>query len=250
MANIFQQVFGESPSPPTQININVTTSSTTLHKHGSNEPFTLTLEATLPESTDTPNKPLTILTFDTLLDPQGNALYENGIDFVNINTGAHAKRTSLTAHHSFGGKSNILIDPQFEQYFVTLEPGVPYRVTHTMRPCPRIPQESESKSEARKASLQEGEATAEDEAIVAAAFSHVTSLDVGSTYRVELGDKMDRISWYRYGSKEEVLNGQRAGVGLVHSLMGAKRHPERVGDSEMQAIPLVMQGLASFTVEE
>lgn len=58
---------------------------------------------------------------------------------------------------------------------------------HTMRPCPRFPQENESKTGADETSQQEGEATAEDEAIVAAAFSHVTYLNVGSTYRVELG---------------------------------------------------------------
>ncbi|KAJ5360452.1 hypothetical protein N7517_009643 [Penicillium concentricum] len=250
MANLLQQVFGESPSPPTKININVTTSSTTLHKHGSNNPFTLTLEATLPESANTPTKPLTILTFDTLLDPNGNALYESGIDFINSDTGAHAKRTSLAAHHGFGGKSNIVIDPQFERYFVTLEPGVPYRVTHTMRPCPKLSQESGSKSGEVRTPQQEGNSTAEDEAVIAAAFSHVTSLDVSSTYRVGLGDKMNQISWYRYGVKEEVLKGQGAGGGLVQRLMGTKRHPERVGDSEMQAIPLVMHGSASFRVEE
>jgi hypothetical protein len=61
---------------------------------------------------------------------------------------------------------------------------------------------------------------------------------------------MSQISWYRTGLKEEVLRGQSAGGGLLQTLMGPKRHHERVGDSEMQAIPLVMQGSASFTVED
>ena len=61
---------------------------------------------------------------------------------------------------------------------------------------------------------------------------------------------MNRISWYRYGPKEEVLKGHGAGGGLVQRLMGPKRRPERVGDSEMPAIPLVMQSSTIFRVEE
>ncbi|RHZ63050.1 uncharacterized protein CDV56_104292 [Aspergillus thermomutatus] len=128
------------------------------------------------------------------------------------------------------------VDPQFERYFVTLHPGVPYRVTYTLRPCPRTRPHNEDNPERV--------ATTEDEAIVAAAFSPVTYLDLGSTYRVELGNRLNRISWYRYGSKEQVLEGQDAGGGL------ARRRRELVGDSEMQPIPLVMQGSAIFTVEE
>ncbi|KAJ5788733.1 hypothetical protein N7457_003723 [Penicillium paradoxum] len=248
MANILQQILGECQPSPTQINLNVITSSTILHKYGSDTPFTLTLEATLPDSTNTPNKPLTILTFGTLLEPNGNALYENGIDFINSNTGAQAKRPSLTAHYDFGDKSNIPIDPQYEQYFATLEPGVPYRVTHTMKPCPRPPQEGGSNTGADRTPLGEGEAM-EAEAMVLAAFSPVTPLDVGATYRVELGDKLNWISWYRYGSKEEVLK-IRSAEGLVQRMMGTKRHSERVGDNKMQAIPLVMQGSAGFRVED
>ncbi|EAW17091.1 uncharacterized protein NFIA_004490 [Aspergillus fischeri NRRL 181] len=210
MANLFRKLFlfGDSQSPPpTHINVAVTVSSSTLHKHGSDDEFHITLEATLPQ---TPNTPLTILVFGTLLDPSGIALYENGFDFINVDTGASAKRPSLTQHYTFGGVSHIPIETQFEQYFVTLEPVI----------------------------------TNEDEAIVAAGFSHVTYLEVGSTYRVELGNKLNEISWHRYGSKEQVLEGQDAGGGCV------KRRRELVGDSEMQPIPLVMQSSASFTVEE
>ncbi|PKX95156.1 uncharacterized protein P174DRAFT_458726 [Aspergillus novofumigatus IBT 16806] len=202
MANFFRKLFLFRDSqipPPTQINIAVTVSSSTLHKYSSDDEFHITIEATLPQTPNTPDKPLTILVFGTLLDPSGIALYENGFDFVNVDTGTPAKRPSLTKHYSFGGR-----------YFVTLQPVI----------------------------------TNENEAKVAAAFSQVTYLEVGSMYRVELGNKLNQISWYRYGSKEQVLEGQDAGAGLV------KRRPELVGDSEMQPIPLVMQGSASFTVEE
>jgi hypothetical protein len=106
----------------------VTTSSTTLHKHDSTEPFTLTLEATLPERGNVPNKPLTTLTFDTLLNPNGNALYGNGIDIIDhidSDTGTRVERITLRNHYTFGDQSGILIDPQYERYYVTLEPGVP-----------------------------------------------------------------------------------------------------------------------------
>ena len=238
MVNVLQQVFGKSePGPPCQININLTTSSTTLHKHGSSDPFTLTLEATLPKSHDgTPNRPLTILVFDTVLGTEGTALFENGLDFINSDTGTPAERSTLIPHYTFGDKSGILINTKFEQYFVTLEPGVPYRVTHTMRPCPRFPGENASK-------------IAKSEAIAETVFSHAQGLDVGSTYQVALGNRMNSISWYRYGSKDEVLKGHIGG-GLLQRLMGPKRHNEQVRDSEMPAIPLVLQNSAGFRVEE
>ncbi|KAG2005301.1 hypothetical protein GB937_008844 [Aspergillus fischeri] len=244
MANLFRKLFlfGDSQSPPpTHINVAVTVSSSTLHKHGSDDEFHITLEATLPQ---TPNTPLTILVFGTLLDPSGIALYENGFDFINVDTGASAKRPSLTQHYTFGGVSHIPIETQFEQYFVTLEPGIPHRVMFTLWPCPRNQPHNKDNPERLRAACGELVITNEDEAIVAAGFSHVTYLEVGSTYRVELGNKLNEISWHRYGSKEQVLEGQDAGGGCV------KRRRELVGDSEMQPIPLVMQSSASFTVEE
>jgi len=67
---------------------------------------------------------------------------------------------------------------------------------HTMRPCPGFLQENESKSGANKTSQQEGGTTTEDEAIIAAAFSYVTYLDVKPTCRVEVGNEMNWIAWY------------------------------------------------------
>ncbi|KAJ5630619.1 uncharacterized protein N7484_010719 [Penicillium longicatenatum] len=248
MASIFQNVFGGTPSPPpTQINIKVSTSSTTLHKHDSTEPFTLTLEETLPERGNVPNKPLTILTFDTLLDPNGNALYGTGIDIIDSDTGTRVERITLRNHYTFGDQSGIPIDPQYERYFVTLEPGTSVRGWSEFWVRQQSPAEDDTTADGE--STLKAEWSAKDEYVVAAAFSHVTSLNVGSTYRVELGSKMSQISWYRTGSKEEVLRRQSAGGRLLQTLIGPKRHHERVGDSEMQAIPLVMQESARFTVE-
>jgi hypothetical protein len=247
MADLFRKLFlfGDAQiPPPTHINVAVTVSSSTLHKHGSDDEFHITLEATLPQTPNTPDKPLTILVFGTLLDPSGIALYENGFDFINVDTGAPAKRPSLTKHYSFGGMSDIPIEPQFERYFVTLQPGVPHQVRFTLWPCPRNQQHNKDNPERLRAACGELVITNEDEAIVAAGFSQVTHLEVGSTYRVEFGNKLNLIPWYRYGPKEQVLEGQGAGGGL------AKQRRELVGDSEMQPIPLVMQGSASFTVEE
>jgi hypothetical protein len=117
-------------------------------------------------------------------------------------------------------------------------------VIFTLWPCPRNQPHNKENPERLRAACGELVITNEDEAIVAAGFSQVTHLEVGSTYRVELGNKLNLIPWYRYGPKERVLEGQGAGGGL------AKQRRELVGDSEMQPIPLVMQGSASFTVEE
>jgi hypothetical protein len=92
MANFFQKLFTHSLiPPPTPINLTVAVSSSTHHKHDPNSEFQLTLDATLPQTPNTPNKPLTILVFDTLLDPSGIALYKNGLDFIDIDTGTPAK---------------------------------------------------------------------------------------------------------------------------------------------------------------
>ncbi|GIJ85600.1 hypothetical protein Asppvi_004459 [Aspergillus pseudoviridinutans] len=249
--SLFQKLFGNSSiPPPTHINLAVTVSSTTLHKHGSGSESHLILEATLPQSPNTPDKPLTILIFDTLLDPSGIALYKDGLDFIDVGTGAPANRTSLIFHYEFGGRSNIPVEPQSERYFATLYPGVPYRVTFTLKPCPRIQPHAEGTPERLENSCGERVPTARDEDIVASVFSHVTYLDVGSMYRVELGNKLNKIWWYRYGSKEEILGGQGTEGGLVGKLMGTKRRRELVEDSLMQPIPLVMQGSARFTVVE
>ncbi|KAF4151627.1 hypothetical protein CNMCM6069_003572 [Aspergillus lentulus] len=214
MADLFRKLFlfGDAQiPPPTHINVAVTVSSSTLHKHGSDDEFYITLEATLPQTLNTPDKPLTILVFGTLLDPSGIALYENGFNFININTGAPAKRPSLTKHYSFGGMSDIPIEPQFERYFVTLQPGVPHQVRFTLWPCPRNQQHNKDNPERLRAACGELLITNEDEAIVAAGFSQVTYLEVGSTYRVEFGNKLNLVPWYRYGLKEQVLEGQGAG---------------------------------------
>ncbi|GFF34001.1 hypothetical protein IFM61606_00488 [Aspergillus udagawae] len=245
MAYLFRKLFGGSPiPPPTHINLAVSVSSTTLHKPGSNTDFQLTLEATLPDTPSTPDKPLTILVFDSLLGPGGNTLYENGLDFIDIDTGVPAKRTAMIFEYSFGGRSDIPVEPQYEYYFVTLHPGVPHRVTRTLRPCPRVRRDKADKPKQVENSLGERVVTAEDEDIVASILSHVTNMEVGSTYRVELGNKMNKIWWYRYGTKEEVLGEQGAGG------CPAKRRRELVGDCEMEPIPLILQDSASFTVVE
>lgn len=245
MAYLFRKLFGDSPfPPPTHINLAVSVSSTTLHKHGSDTEFQLTLEATLPQTPNTPGKPLTILVFDSLLYLGGNALYNDGLDFINVDTGIPAKQTTMISEYSFSGRSDIPVKPESEYLFVTLHPGVPHRVTYTLRPCPRIQRDKADRPKQVENSLGERVVTSEDEDIVASVFSHVTNMEVGSTYHVELGNKLNKIWWYQYGIKDEVLGEQGAGGG------SAKQQRELVGDCEMEPIPLVLQSSASFTVVE
>jgi hypothetical protein len=177
MVCFFRRLFGDSPiPPPTHVNLAVSVSSTTLHKHGSDTEFQLSLEAILPQTPNTPDKPLTILVFDSLLDPGGNALYEDGLDFIDMDTGVPAKRTTMASENSFGGRScipvepHIPVEPQPGYFFVTLHPGVPHRVTHTLRPCPRIRRDKADKPKQIENSLGERVVTAQDEDIVASVF--------------------------------------------------------------------------------
>jgi hypothetical protein len=66
--------------------------------------------------------------------------------------------------------------------------------------------------------------------------THTKGLQVGSMYRVELGDQMNRIQWYIFGTKEEVL-----------SEVGGTTRDECV-DVEMERIPLVLQNEALSTL--
>lgn len=114
----------------------------------------------------------------------------------------------------------------YERYFLTLEPGIPYRVTETVKSCFRI---SES---------------------VVGDFSHTSCLEVGARYRVELEEKMDEVTWYRYGAKEEVLDGYGGMLGYFQRLVWGKKRTECVGDQKMEPIRLELQNEATFRVEE
>lgn len=124
------------------------------------------------------------------------------------------------------GKGDIPIHRDYEQYFLTIEPGVPYRVTETVRPCSRM-----------------SESDVGD-------FSHTNCLEVGARYRVELGEETSTITWYRYGTKEEVLDGYGGILGYFQRLVWGKKRTERVGDQKMEPIRLEPQDEATFRVEE
>jgi hypothetical protein len=75
---------------------------------------------------------------------------------------------------------DILINHEYAKEFGTLKPGVPYLVTHGVRPTPKIPD--------LVWKLPAGELSyADQKALVDAMPAHTEDLQVGSTYRVELG---------------------------------------------------------------
>ncbi|KAB8202638.1 hypothetical protein BDV34DRAFT_228145 [Aspergillus parasiticus] len=127
---------------------------------------------------------------------------------------------------------DIPISHESSNDFVILMPGVPFQVNHDIRPTPRgldsIPNQPWRE-------LSEEDASR----LVLAMFTHTKGLQVGSTYCVELGERRNRIHWYRFGTKEEVLSG-----------VGGTRRNERVGDMEMERIPLILQNEATFRVVE
>lgn len=148
------------------------------------------------------------------------------MELINIETGEPAQGARITCVLHALGKGDIPIHRVYERYFLTLEPGIPYRVTETVRSCFRI---SES---------------------VVGDFSHTSCLEVGVRYRVELGEKMDEVTWYRYGAKKEVLDGYGGMLGYFQRLVWGKRRTERVGDQKMEPIRLELQNEATFRVEE
>ncbi|KAF7587179.1 hypothetical protein BBP40_007642 [Aspergillus hancockii] len=265
-------IFSPSPPqrPPSAINITITPSSSILHKYGSDNdvPFTLTLEATLPENS--PDKPVTIFTFDTLLRKKGKVLFEEGLQFIDTETGIPAKRPSVCLYYELSS-SEYPITREYGSNFVTLEPGVPYQVTHEITPLSPILRPSSSPSrvdiEARpitgvKSASGPGSEAMDDEkskelrqdhadeatvavdmAVLLSTFAHTGHFQVGSTYRVELGSRMSEIAWYRYGAKDEILS--------CDDSSDTMKRPERVGDQKgLRPIPLVLRSMPAFKVVE
>ncbi|KAB8207914.1 hypothetical protein BDV34DRAFT_223113 [Aspergillus parasiticus] len=293
MASYLKNAYGyilsfRSPPPPPDINITITTSSGVLHKYGAeeDEPFTLTLEATLPEGST--NKPLTVFTSNTLLDGGGRELLR-GLQVINTETGISTKLDEwmITACPRLAPHETPITN-EYERKFITLMPGVPCRITNVVqRMSPLLlPSTSPLRTQAvidrerdRFRSLSpkqwveklkdemppgsaemveseldwefEDECEDKEEEILETArfdglFAHTRYLEVGATYRVELRDTMHEITWYGYGTKEEIL-----GSGDDGDASGRRKRPERIGDHKcLRPIALVLRNSATFTVVE
>jgi hypothetical protein len=99
----------------------------------------------------------------------------------------------MTSEHSFSRRSGIPVKPQSGYFSSPFTQVWPHRVTHTLRPYPRIRRDKTDKPKQVENSLGERVITTEDEDIVASDFSHTTYLDMGSTNCVELGNKLNKI---------------------------------------------------------
>ncbi|PIG85060.1 hypothetical protein AARAC_000663 [Aspergillus arachidicola] len=230
-----------SPPPPPEINITITTSSGVLHKYGieEDEPFTLILEATLPEGST--NKPLTVFTSNTLLNSGGRDLLR-GLQVINTETGISNKLDEwmITVRPRLAPHETPIIN-EYERKFTTLMPGVPCRITNVVQQMveSELDWEFEDECEDKEEEILE---TARFDGL----FAHTRYLEVGSTYRVELRDTMHEITWYRYGTKEEILGSRDDG-----DASGRRKRPERIGDHKsLRPIALVLRNTATFTVVE
>ncbi|KAB8268310.1 hypothetical protein BDV30DRAFT_243508 [Aspergillus minisclerotigenes] len=252
------------PPPPPEINITITTSSGVLHKYSAaeDEPFALTLEATLPEGST--NKPLTVFISDTLLNGGGRELLR-GLQVINTATGISTNLDEwiITACPRLAPHETP-ITHEYERKFITLKPGVPCRITNVVqRMSPLLlpstsplrtqavidrerdrfrPLDPKQWVEELKDEMPSGSAEIEESE------SDFWSLktNVGATYRVELRDTMHELLWYRYGTKEEILGSRDDG-----DASGRRKRPERIGDQKgLRAIALVLRNTAIFTVVE
>ncbi|KAH8424921.1 uncharacterized protein LDX57_002667 [Aspergillus melleus] len=224
----------EEATRPTHINVTATASSTILHKHNSGAPFTITLTAVLPIIPNQVNKPFTVFIHDTLLDPKSMVFFQNGLELVKSESVDHPNQPKARLGQSsvYSSEGSCTVDRENEQHFVTLQPGVPYRVTHTMKVRPKFSMNN-----------------AHDKVPWVSPFGHTHGLNVGATYQVELGDGMSHIKWFRRGKKEEVLSGYEGFWDYFWDLTCLRRKPkERIGDSNMRPVPLVLLNEVSVTV--
>ncbi|KAI9036775.1 uncharacterized protein KD926_001354 [Aspergillus affinis] len=225
----------EDPTRPTHINVTASASSNILHKHNNGTPFTVTLTAVLPIMPNEVSKPLTVFIHDTLLDPKGNVFFQGGLELVSSDSAEQTQAPESGPPQTsiyYSSKDLYTVDRENEQYFVTLQPGVPYRVTHTMK----VRQKFSMKS-------------AYDKVSWVSQFGQTQGINIGATYKVEFGESMSYIRWFRRGNKEEVLSGYEGFWGHLRRLTCLKRKPkDRIGDSDMRPIPLIQLNEVPVTV--
>ncbi|KAK6823072.1 hypothetical protein RU639_006129 [Aspergillus parasiticus] len=272
MASYLKNAYGyilsfRSPPSPPEINITITTSSGVLHKYSAeeDEPFTLTLGSTLPE--DSSNKPLTVFTSDTFLNGGGRELLR-GLQVINTRTSISNKldKWMITACPRLAPHETPITN-EYERKFITLKPGVPCQITNVVqRMSPLLlPSTSLLRTQAvidrerdrfRSLSPKQRVEKLKDEMPSGSAEMVESELDweFGDEYisrleqriGVELRDTMHEITWYRYGTKEEILGSRDDG-----DASGRRKRPQRIGDyKSLRPIALVLRNTATFTVVE
>lgn len=178
-----------------EIHVSLSVCLKALSRSGS-VPFSIILTATLRAP-----RPVTVLSFMTLLSTSEKALYEGGFTFTDTNTGVPAPRANIDLCYDFGD-GGILLGQENASMFLELQPGIPCRVEHALRLVPPAPEDATG---AQPIYVDEGDAS---------------GLESGRVYKIGLGDEQATIAWWTYGTKDDVLNagaGQARRVSMIRN---------------------------------
>ncbi|KAH8423769.1 uncharacterized protein LDX57_001525 [Aspergillus melleus] len=217
-----------------QIDISITTSSTTLYKYHFGKNFTVTVEATLSPLA---RKPITVLVLDTPLDKYGTSWFEHNLILTNTETSeAHVTlpRYELAPANEAPLETDELnpaIHRDSQDFFLTLYPGKPYSVAHTL-------------SADFVSSIDIGVDISRYRTMLVEAYN----LKIDYCYEISLQDAARLIRWYRFGEMKQVLSGYTCVSSLLRQLIRRTQHVERVNDSIMPPIRLTLQNIQGVTV--
>ncbi|PPJ58758.1 hypothetical protein CBER1_08370 [Cercospora berteroae] len=180
-----------------KISISISTSSPTLPKSGS-RPFTITLSANVA---NTP-QPITIDTFHTVLYHRGLALDYQGLTFQDTSSGELAKRRVIDVQYRVPDTLTETSDSVAEIPPLNGRSDA-YVVRHTFQTTASSDSSGYGEGEGSSSADSEINAIAKD--ILSTMRDQTAGLEVGRTYEIGLGKDMNRVSWWRAGTKAEVF---------------------------------------------
>lgn len=185
-----------STSQP-RISISISTSSPALSKSGS-QPFTITLRANITN----PLQPITIDTFHTILYRRGLALDYQGLTFKDISSDRLADRRVIDVQYRVPESLTETSESVVE--IPPLNDGSDaYIVQHTFQTPASSDVPGHGRGEQPSSADSEMDAIVED--LMREMTDQTAGLEVGRTYEIGLGNDMNRVSWWRVGTKAEVF---------------------------------------------
>lgn len=178
------------------ISISISTSSPTLSKSG-NQPFAITLSANIANNPQT----ITIDTFHTVLYHRGSALDYQGLTFKDTSSGELAKRRVIDVQYRVSQSLTETSDSVAE--IPPLNGSDAYIVQHTFQTPASSNISGNGEGEQLSSTRPEMDAIAKD--LLRTMTDQTAGLEVGRTYEIGLGNDMNRVSWWRPGTKAEVF---------------------------------------------
>jgi len=149
------------------------------------------------------SKPITIDTFRTVLSHRALALDYEGLTFKDIASSELAKRRVVDVQYRVPDTLTATSDSIVDIPPAKNDSGPYYTAQHTFQtPEPRA---SSSLEQPTFSSSGDPEMRVIVEDLVSTISDQTVGLEVGRTYEIGLGNDMNRVSWWRPGSKAEVF---------------------------------------------